>query len=422
VEGSEFSEFRLAPYAFGRPGALADALADADVVVGQGFVFAEHPEMLASSLPLAIDLYDPLLLEALDLYGAQSAEDATAHHRRYLALTAAMLRRGDFFFCATERQRDYWLGALSALGRVNALTYAQDHMLRALIDLVPSGIAPAPPAALRPALRGVHPAIGADAVLLLWAGGLWDWFDPLLVIRAVAALQEELPRLRLCFFAGARPNPYGEPFHTRNHAAARALAAELGALDRSVIFLDDWVAYEARFAYLAEADAGVSAHLPGVEARFAFRTRLLDYLWARLPVVCTVGDSLGEEIEQHGAGLPVGAGDLAGWIAALRRIHDDAPLRVASRAAADRLAQQYAWSRVAQPLCGFCRAARAAPDRALALDPAARVAELEQALDEREHYVRHVERQYALAQAKAGAGTLARLRDWVSRRSFKDAH
>ena len=56
VKGSELSEVRLAPYAFGQPGALAEALTDADVVVGQGFVFAEHPELLASSLPLAIDL------------------------------------------------------------------------------------------------------------------------------------------------------------------------------------------------------------------------------------------------------------------------------------------------------------------------------------------------------------------------------
>src|SRR5439155_7679860 len=137
-----------------------------------------------------------------------------------------------------ERQRDYWLGALRGLGRVHALTYAQDHTLQALIDLVPSGIPPAPPAATGPTLRGAHPAIGADAVLLLWAGGLWDWFDPLLVIHAVAALQKELPRLRLCFFAGARPNPHGKPLRTRNHELARALAVKLGVLDRSVIFLD----------------------------------------------------------------------------------------------------------------------------------------------------------------------------------------
>jgi glycosyltransferase involved in cell wall biosynthesis len=217
-------------------------------------------------------------------------------------------------------------------------------------------------------LRGVHPAIDADSILLLWAGGLWDWFDPLLIIRATAALQEQLPRLRLCFFGGARPNPYGEPYRTRNYELARGLAAELGALDRSVIFLEEWVPYEARGSYLAEADAGVSAHVAGVETHFAFRTRLLDYLWARLPVVCSADDSLGEELAQHGAGLLVGVGDLEGWIAALRRIHDDAELRAQCRAAADQLAAKYVWPRVAQPLAAFCRAARPAPDRAQMLD------------------------------------------------------
>ena len=138
------------------------------------------------------------------------------------------------------------------------------------------------------------------------------------IIRAAAALQQERPHLRLCFFAGARPNPYGEPYRTRNYERARRLAAELGALDRSVIFLEEWVPYERRGAYLAEADAGVSAHVAGVETRFAFRTRLLDYLWARLPVVCSADDSLGEELARHGAGLLVGVGDLEGWIAALQ--------------------------------------------------------------------------------------------------------
>ena len=38
--------------------------------------------------------------------------------------------RGDFFLCASERQRDLWLGHMSALGRVNFATYAQDNTLR----------------------------------------------------------------------------------------------------------------------------------------------------------------------------------------------------------------------------------------------------------------------------------------------------
>src|SRR5262245_52412318 len=166
------AEFGLAPYQLGQPGALSDALAAADVVVGQGFVFADHPEVLASERPLAIDLYDPELLESLHLYDELPPDAAAAKHRHYLALTRGMLRRGDFFFCATARQRDYWLGALSAVGRISALTYAQDHTFRALIDLVPSGIPATAPTADHPVLRGVHPAIDTNSILLLWAGGL----------------------------------------------------------------------------------------------------------------------------------------------------------------------------------------------------------------------------------------------------------
>lgn len=369
VQADTPAEFHLLPYVLGQPGALNAALAEADVVVGQGPVFSEHPEVLASALPLAIDLYDPEMLEALHLYHGLPEDMVAAGHHRYVAQMTTMLRRGDFFFCATERQRDYWLGALSALGRINGPTYAYDQSFRSLIDLLPSGIPPTPPAVGRPVLRGAHPAIGADDILLLWAGGLWHWFDPQLIIRAAAALQDELPRLRLCFFAGARPNPFGEPYRPPTSTLARDLAAELGALDRSVIFLEQWVPYAERGAYLAEADAGVSAHLAGVETHFAFRTRLLDYLWAGLPVICSAGDSLGEEIAQAGAGLLVGVGDLDGWVAAIRRIHDDAALRAACRSSAGQLAESYIWPRVAQPLIDFCRAARPAPDRGLAHEP-----------------------------------------------------
>ena len=59
------------------------------------------------------------------------------------------------------------------------------------------------------------------------------------------------------------------------------------ALDHTVFFNDGWVPYAERGAWLAEADIGVSAHFDDIETRFAFRTRLLDYLWAGLPIVTT---------------------------------------------------------------------------------------------------------------------------------------
>lgn len=399
------------PYRLGQAGALDAALAQADVVVGQGFVFEQHPELLACDLPLAIDMYDPLIIEGLALYAGADLAAAEAQHARYQALTEAQLRRGDFFFCATAAQRDYWLGALTGVGRITpASVRATDRALLQLIDLVPSGIDPTPPQLAAPALRGTHPALGPDSVIALWAGGLWDWFDPQIVVRAVAALRDECPTLRLVFFAGARPNPHGAPFTTHNHAEAQALAAELGLLDRSVVFLERWVPYAERGALLADADIGVSAHLPGIETHFAFRTRLLDYLWARLPVVSSTGDSLGAGLAQAGCATLVPPHDLAGWVAALRQLALDPARRQAMRTAAERYAGEWVWEKIAQPLAQFC----AEPYRIPSSTPAAdwRVAALEAALAERARYVQHVEAEYQRAVAALGRrkpGVLARI-------------
>ncbi|KPV47439.1 hypothetical protein SE17_42390, partial [Kouleothrix aurantiaca] len=204
------------------------------------------------------------------------------------------------------------------------------------------GISPTPPAHTpAPALRGTHPALGPDDVIALWAGGLWDWFDPQILVRAVAALRDDCPRLRLVFFGGARPNPYGKPFTTGKRATSEALAADLGLLNQNVVFLDRWVPYAERGALLAEADLGVSAHLPGIETHFAFRTRLLDYLWARLPFLGTSGDSLGETFAAAGCAQLVPPHDLDDWIAAFRESYTNAVERENMRAAASMLAEQW---------------------------------------------------------------------------------
>jgi hypothetical protein len=381
---------------------LAALIGQADVLVGQGAVFLHHPVLLAHDLPLAIDLYDPMLLESLDLYADLDIDQARAHHERYQHLTDAQLARGDFFFCATERQRDYWLGALTAAGRITpAVVRACDRDLRMLIDCVPSGIATEPPQAGPPVLRGVHPSIQNDDILLIWAGGLWDWFDPALLVQAMAAVRAELPRLKLCFFAGARPNPDGEPFRTRTYTQAHSLAAQVGVLDQTVIFLDVWVPYAERGRYLREADIGVSAHQDGIETRMSFRTRLLDYLWAGLPVICSAGDSLGEDIGCSGGGANIAPHDLEGWIVALRRAATDAAWRASCRANVERLAQSYTWAAVAQPLAAFCaqprRLASACAGTATQTAQAARIDELSRALEEREQYNRHLETQYQQA-------------------------
>jgi glycosyltransferase involved in cell wall biosynthesis len=211
-------------------------------------------------------------------------------------------------------------------------------------------------------LKGVVPGIGPDDKVLLWGGGIYNWFDPLTLLRAVDKLRARVPEVRLYFLGLKHPNPHVPEM--RMAVDTRALADELGLTGTHVFFNHGWVEYADRQNYLLEADVGVSTHFDHVETQFSFRTRLLDYFWASLPVVTTGGDALAEHLERTGAGLAVPAEDVDALEAALYALLSDDVRVEACRVASLALADEYRWSRVLQPLVEFCRHPRRAHDLA----------------------------------------------------------
>ena len=105
----------------------------------------------------------------------------------------------------------------------------------------------------------------------------------------------------------------------------------------------------------------MSTHLDHVETAFSFRTRILDYFWASVPVVATEGDALADLIDQSG-GITVPPGDVDALEDALFRILDDDELAAVCRKNLAELAPEFTWTRVLEPLLRFCRAPRRAPD------------------------------------------------------------
>jgi glycosyltransferase involved in cell wall biosynthesis len=184
-----------------------------------------------------------------------------------------------------------------------------------------------------------------DDVVVLWNGGLWNWFDPITVVHAALLAAKEEPRLRLVFLAGPRPRAgRGEDAMNRQ---VRALAGELDPQAHVVKFVENWVPYRERADYLLDADAAVCAHQDHLETRLAFRTRILDALWAGLPVITTDGDVWAELIERAGAGLVVPCEDVGGMADALVTLGASPEHRRAMGVAAAALADGYRWSRIA---------------------------------------------------------------------------
>ena len=253
---------------------------------------------------LVLDLYNPVVVEVLEAVAARPARAQRRIQSLIASRSLAQLAAADFVVCASERQRDLWLGGMALSGLIELDAYRRDPTLRSLVDVVPFGIPAEPP---RPAaespLRAAFPAIGPDDRVLLWAGGLWGWLDPETAIRATAMLD----RTHLVVMGTGRPGPARtgqEPFAER----ALELARREGLEGECVHFNPGWVPYAERGAWLLDADLGVTAHRDHLEARYSFRTRVLDYLWAGLPVVASRGDGMAALVEREGLGRTARAG------------------------------------------------------------------------------------------------------------------
>ena len=204
----------------GPPG---EGLEQYDAVIAQRLPGSAAQQLAGASTRVVYDLYTPTLPETL---ASLATHDVPSRARLLLGEVEVLAERlalatGDAFICASERQRDYWIGALGALGRLNLETYQRDRTFRNVIDVVPFGVPEGRPERDRAVLRGVVPGIEEHDKVLLWAGGIVDWTDPLTVIRAVARLAESRSDLRLVFL-GATP-PGADP--PRTALAARAEAA-----------------------------------------------------------------------------------------------------------------------------------------------------------------------------------------------------
>ncbi len=321
-----------------------------DAVVAQQLPVPTMTALSRAGVRVVYDLYAPLSVENL-------AIDARKEPSRYLELAYRLtvltertcLLTGSGFVCANETQRDLWLGQLAALGRVDRARYDEDSSLRALVDVVPFGLDREPPRpAPEPVLKGRVPGIRPSDRVLLWGSGVWNWFDPLTVIRAVGELSQRRDDVRLYFIGLRHPNPEVEEMAMTRRAVA--LAEELGLRDRVVFFNFDWIPYAERGSYLAEADVGVSAHFDDLETRYAFRMRLVDYLWAGLPILTSRGDSLGELVEVRELGRALAPEDVAGWVAAIDELLADRAAYERARANVLEAREDFAWPVVAQPL------------------------------------------------------------------------
>lgn len=304
-----------------------------------------HDVLMASTVPpfalmlkrslriIAVsDQYDPVELELGTLGEGADRARATARAARRL-----QLRSADLVLCAGRRQREL----------LEAEVKTFDQAVQPPLRMVPFGIDADPPRSTGHPLREYFSQIKDGDKVVLWWGSLWRWLDAETAIRAVASLASSRPEVKLVFTAGRPPN--GDAERHSVLAEAKSLARELGVLDRSVLFLEEWIPFAQRGDYLRDADLGLTLHRDTEEASLAARARYMDYLWTGLPCVLGRGDETAERFEASGFATLVESGSPEATAEAILCLLDEAT-RAKAAEAGRRLADEFRWQRVAVPL------------------------------------------------------------------------
>jgi GT2 family glycosyltransferase len=348
---------RLVNYQEDQPGMVKALVENHDVSLITGYMVVKYPFLKTTRKRLIVDLYDPFFLENIYYYLNRRPVEQMELNDSAIEALNALLATGDFFVCGTERQRDFWLGMLSAMKRVNPLTFKQDPTLRQLIDVVGVGFPEQAPLT-HAVMRGVK--LPGNARMVVWGGGIWNWLDPLTLVAAWPRVIRKVKNAHLVFLGTRYPNP-----QVPEHRIARetiAAAKATGESGKTIHFIE-WLAYPDHQALLAEANVGVTLQPEHIEAHFSIRTRVIDYFWSKLPSLVSEGDVTADWVKEFRVGEVVKAGDVNGVTMALIRMLGYP--RDHYSTGFNKMRRHFLWRDLVGPIRQYCLGGKPAADLAM---------------------------------------------------------
>ena len=271
-------------------------------------------------VPTVIDFHGPHMLER--------AFQGLNHTGSNALTKIEALRKADFFTCAGEKQRLYFLAWLLASG----------------IDISQPRIASVP-VCLSPELPELMPA--PTEITLVYGGVYLPWQDPFLSLTVTAEVLDTAQRGMLYLYGGKHPSiPIAVPpiFATlEKQLRANPRVSFGGVLPRDQLI----EAYR-------RATAAVDLMAYNYERELAFTTRTVEYMWCGLPVIYNDYAELSALIREYDAGWILDPSDRAGLTQVLEEVLDNPAVASLRGRNAQRLVREHlTWDRAIAPLAAF---------------------------------------------------------------------
>lgn len=322
-------------------------LKGAQAIVGQCLSPSMILHAKKNNVRVVLDAYAPEFIEHWEIFRDLPDETYNNVLNQTIANNLFYFSHADHIICANERQKALWLGVLAGRNKIIPSRYKENNKLNNLISIIPFGISSEPPVKNGPGLA-TQLGLPASSKVILWGGGVWNWFDPLTLIKSINLLGKKRSDIHLIFMGIKHPNDTIPEMQMTKEAIQ--LAKHLKLEGKHVHFNFGWIPYNERQNTLLEGHLGVSCHFDTLETHFSFRTRILDYLWAEFPIITTEGDVFSDFIKKEQIGLSVPYKDPQALAEAIEKVVDDPVLRKNMSERIRKVKTQFYWDQVLKPL------------------------------------------------------------------------
>lgn len=256
----------------------------------------------------------------------------------------------DHFIVRSEVGLATLVAALSMAGRLAYSNYELSTTVDHLWTWVPIGFS-ADSAGHAARAEALQPPVD-----FLWTGGIWDFYDPVAVVRAIARLKAAGQRVSLRFM-------YKPPPGQRLEEARRLLQAiDDYAVSDLVDFCEPTPTHHERNAVCAGARAAICIGRPGIENQTSIRLRLRDSFLYRLPFIVDKHGATGRLVESLGMGTSVDSGDCEELATAMSRVTGDRDFYATVSSNLARVRPDYLLDPHVKRLCDNIEGRKKAPD------------------------------------------------------------
>jgi len=217
----------------------------------------------------------------------------------------------------------------------------RSRVLSHLVSMIPIGFS----AASEATAQAARPAPLAD---VLWTGGLWAYFDPLLLVEAIARCRARGFSVTAAFLYGQAAGDAAGPVRQVAETISRL------RLDAAVTLCSRPLRHQDRDGILKAARALACVARPGIENETCVRLRVRDSRLYGVPAIVDAHGPTGRELAEDGLGLVLAghtADDLADELARITADTGSGPARAGPRS-------QYRYDRTATNLIAWLEGAR----------------------------------------------------------------